>query len=160
MMDNLSRDSLSLGSTTNLSLSVNYIPSKFSEFMNRKGDKYEPNLQKQGGGLHAFKTKKTRIPQGKGRLRWNKFKWVLIGTNSLVCFYVFPFLPCHFFHFSYYTAHALLHRRSRHLSPNMVRRLVRRRCHTHREQTRANPINNGSLRRHLHLSHRLGRYPQ
>jgi len=87
-MNNVSRDNLSLGSTTNLSLSVNYIPSKFSEFRNRKGGKYDddPNLPKRGGGLHVFKTNESRMPQGKGRLRWNKFKWILFATNTLVCF--------------------------------------------------------------------------
>ena len=78
-------------SSTNLSLSVNYIPSKFSEFRNRKGGKYdqEPSLPKKGGGLQAFKTNEARMDQGKRRLKWNKFKWVLLVTNSLVCF-----LPC------------------------------------------------------------------
>ncbi|KAF8812864.1 tetraspanin Tsp2 family [Phlegmacium glaucopus] len=88
-MNNLSRDNVSLGSTTNLSLSVNYIPSKFSGFRNRKGGKNddEPNLPKRGGGLQAFKTNEPRMPQGKGRLRWNKFKWILFVTNSLLMFF-------------------------------------------------------------------------
>jgi hypothetical protein len=85
---NSSRDNIALGSTTNLSLSVNYLPSKFSEFRNRKLGKYddEPNLPKTGGGLFAFKTNKARMSPGKGRLRWNKFKWILFGTNILVWF--------------------------------------------------------------------------
>jgi hypothetical protein len=88
-MNNVSRDNLSVGSTTNLSLSVNYIPSKFSGFRNRKGGKYddEPNLPKRGGGLQAFKTNEPRMPQGKGRLRWNKFKWILLATNTLLMFF-------------------------------------------------------------------------
>ena len=86
----------SLPSTTNLSLSVNYIPSKFSEFRTRKRGKCEdgPNLPKKGGGSQAFKTKEARIPPGKGKLRWNKFKWILCVTNSLVS--MFPANPCHF----------------------------------------------------------------
>ena len=78
----------SLASNSNVSLSVNYIPSKFSGFRNRKGGKhdYEPNLPKEGGGLQVFKTSEARMPQGKRRLKWNKFKWVLLVTNSLVCF--------------------------------------------------------------------------
>lgn len=89
-MNNLSRDNISLGSTTNLSLSVNYLPSKFSGFRNRKGMSYgdELNLPKLGGGLPAFKANEARMPQGKGRLRWNKFKWILFVTNSLVCFFL------------------------------------------------------------------------
>ena len=87
-MHDPSRDSSFEGSTTNLSLSVNYIPSKFSEFRNRKRGKYDdaPSLPKRGGGLQAFKSNESRMPQGKGRLRWNKFKWILFFTNSLVCF--------------------------------------------------------------------------
>ena len=79
--------------TSNLSLSVNYIPSKFSKFRNRKAGKYYSvhGLPRDGGGLQAFKTNEARMPvQGKGRLKWNKFKWVLIVTNSLVCFSLSP----------------------------------------------------------------------
>lgn len=97
-----------MGTTSDLSLSVNYIPSKFSEFRNRKGGKYdyEPVLPKNGGGLQAFKTNETRMPQGKKRLKWNKFKWVLFVTNSLVCF---PHCPIHFpFLKSYSSRFALL----------------------------------------------------
>jgi Tetraspanin family len=84
--------------TSNLSLSVNYIPSKFSKFRNRKGGKYNSvyNLPKEGAGLQAFKSNEARMPQGKGRLKWNKFKWVLFVTNSLVCFP--PPCPIHFFY--------------------------------------------------------------
>ena len=93
IINSISRDNFSLGSTTNLSLSVNYIPSKFSEFRNRKKEKLgdEPNLPKQGAGLQAFKTNEARMPQGKRRLRWNKFKWILFFANSLVCFLANPF---------------------------------------------------------------------
>jgi hypothetical protein len=79
-------DDASLASTTNLSLSVNYIPSKFSGFRNRKGGKFDddPNLPKSGGGLYAFGSNEPRMSRGKGRLKWNKFKWVLFATNSLV----------------------------------------------------------------------------
>ena len=82
----LNVDNVSLASTTNLSLSVNYIPSKFSGFRNRKGGKYddEPNLPKSGGGIYAFGSNAPRMSQGKGSLRWNKFKWILFVTNSLV----------------------------------------------------------------------------
>ncbi|KDR69037.1 hypothetical protein GALMADRAFT_933111 [Galerina marginata CBS 339.88] len=68
------------GAASNLSLSVNYLPSKFSSFSpvgarQRKGKGTdEPNLPKRGGGLRAFKTNEARMPQGKGRLKWNKFK--------------------------------------------------------------------------------------
>ena len=79
-----------ISSSSNVSLTVNYIPSKFSEFRNRKGGKYDyvPNLPKSGGGLQAFKTNEARMPQGKRRLKWNKFKWILLIANSLVCFFL------------------------------------------------------------------------
>lgn len=89
-----SRDNLSVGSNsqTNLSLSLNYLPSKFSSSIvsaggtrfrkNAKGE--DLNLPKRGGGLEAFKSGETRMPQGKRRLRWNKFKWILLVTNTIV----------------------------------------------------------------------------
>lgn len=87
-----SRDNLSLASaaTGDLSLSVNYIPTKFSSSIlsggtrKRKGKGDEPNLPKRGGGIEAFKSNEARMPQGKQRLRWNRFKWILFGTNTLV----------------------------------------------------------------------------
>ncbi|KDR67334.1 hypothetical protein GALMADRAFT_147136 [Galerina marginata CBS 339.88] len=90
-----SRDNLSVasGAASNLSLSVNYLPSKFSSFspvgarMRKGKGTDEPNLPKRGGGLEAFKTNEARMPQGKGRLRWNKFKWILFFTNTLMMFY-------------------------------------------------------------------------
>ena len=74
--------------TTDISLSVNYLPSKFSGgFRNRKGEKYndEPYLPKSGGGVYAFGSDEPRMPKGNGR--WNKFKWILFATNSLVWFH-------------------------------------------------------------------------
>ena len=145
-------------SASNVSLSVNFIPSKFSKFRNRKGGKHDsaPNLPKEGGGLQAFKTNESRMPQGKGRLKWNKFKWVLLVTNSLVCF----FLPLSnsFFFSQNHTALDLFPRRSRRLPANMVWRLGTRRCCTCCKQSRTRPFNDCSLRRYPNLSNRLGRY--
>jgi hypothetical protein len=154
----MNADNISLASSTNLSLSVNYIPSKFAGFRNRKGGKYddEPNLPKSGGGIHAFGSNESRMSQGKGSLRWNKFKWVLFATNSLVWFPVNPcLLP---FLKPYTTAHALFCCCSRRLSANVVRRLGKVGCHTYGEHTRTNPLNNGSRHWSLNLSYRLGRY--
>ncbi|KIM40810.1 hypothetical protein M413DRAFT_168446 [Hebeloma cylindrosporum] len=90
-------DNLSVGSNsqTNLSLSLNYLPTKFSSSIispggarfrkNAKGD--DINLPKRGGGLEAFKTGEARMPQGKMRLRWNKFKWIIFFMNTLMTFY-------------------------------------------------------------------------
>ena len=77
----------SFASTTDVSLSVNYLPSKVSEVRNRKGGKYndEPNIPKSGGGIYAFGSYESRMPKGNGR--WNKFKWILFATNSLVWFH-------------------------------------------------------------------------
>ena len=94
-MNNLSRDNLlCLGSTTNLSLSVNYIKSKFSEFSsNRTGGKFEPNLGKQPGRcrFRAFITNEARMPQGGD---WDRTS----SMGSLHCLRcVFPLLVIFFF---------------------------------------------------------------
>ena len=61
--------------------------SPFHGFRDRKGGKYndEPNVPKPGGGVYAFGSNEPRMPKGNGR--WNKFKWVLFATNSLVWFH-------------------------------------------------------------------------
>jgi len=97
-----SRDNLSVGSNsqTNLSLSLNYLPSKFSSsIISAGGTRFRKNakagdlnLPKRGGGLEAFKSGETRMPQGKRRLRWNKFKWVLFVMNIVVRLYSLLFL--------------------------------------------------------------------
>ena len=152
----MNADNISLASTTNLSLSVNYIPSKFSGFRNRKGGTYndEPNLPKSGRGIYAFRSNESRMSHGKGSLRWNKFKWILFATNSLVWF----LLTLFFYPFSNHTAHALFCWCSCRLSANMVRRLAKVRCHTYREHTRTNPLNTDSRRWSLNLPYWLGRY--
>jgi hypothetical protein len=148
----------SLASTTDLSLSVNYLPSKFSEFGSRKLSKYDddanPALPETGGGLLAFRTNVIRIFQGKGSLRWNRFKWTLFGTNTLVCLLQILVTSA----FSNYTAHALFHDCFHHLLANMVRYLGKGRCHTHRKRTRTSRLNIGSFGWHANLSDRLGRY--
>ncbi|KAG6907252.1 hypothetical protein DXG01_009705 [Tephrocybe rancida] len=101
---------------TDLSLTVNYLPSKFSHTpllpgaslsRKRKGGKAEMNVPKRGGGVEAFRSGEARMPgqgdddydgvQGrlfgkdgvgkKGRLRWNKFKWILFFANILLTTY-------------------------------------------------------------------------
>lgn len=97
------------------SLSINYLPTKFSDAVlynglkNRgKGFHLGP---KRGGGREAFRSGEARMP-GEGdedydgvqgnffgkeggrtrpRLRWNKFKWTLFFSNLLVSiFSLFP----------------------------------------------------------------------
>ncbi|PPR03473.1 hypothetical protein CVT26_007879 [Gymnopilus dilepis] len=93
MSRSVSHDNLSMasGTTGDLSLSVNYLPNKFSTFATRrrKGWKTdEPNLPKRGGGLDAFRSNEARMaPQGNRRLRWNRFKWILFFTNTLLTIY-------------------------------------------------------------------------
>lgn len=91
--------------SSNVSLTVNYVPSKFSAPGARKR-KGEPAIPKRGGGVEAFRSGESRMPgqndddydgvssgwfMGKegGRtpprkLRWTKFKWILFVANSLV----------------------------------------------------------------------------
>ena len=71
---------------------------------------------------------------------------------------VFHLNPLLFFAFSNHTAHDLFCGRFRRLPTNMVRRLGKSRCHTHRERTRANPLNTGIHHWYPNLSYRLGRY--
>jgi hypothetical protein len=93
-----------------LSLSVNYLPSKFSNpallsasvRKRRSAKGPTPRIPKLGGGVDAFKTGEARMPDQndedydgvssgwfgggskKPKLRWNRFKWVLFFANILV----------------------------------------------------------------------------
>lgn len=85
------------------SLSVNYVPTKFTK-LHAPGDHLHKRA-KQGGGRDAFATNASRMGMmgtvdddegvvfqlGKGglkkkkpKLRWNRFKWVLFVCNTLV----------------------------------------------------------------------------
>ena len=98
------------GDTKGTSLSVNYLPSKFSAnilaggMKRRKGKGDGPiPIPKTGGGREAFRANESRMPGDgdddydgvsfgqarKGRLRWNRFKWVLFIANLVVS----PFPP-------------------------------------------------------------------
>lgn len=90
------------------SLSINYLPNKFSENIvtnRRKGAKgWEGVIPKQGGGREAFRSNESRMP-GEGdddydggwfgkeggrtrpRLRWNRFKWTLFVSNIILSIY-------------------------------------------------------------------------
>ncbi|KAG5727432.1 hypothetical protein E4T56_gene11917 [Termitomyces sp. T112] len=93
-----------------VSLTVNYLPHKFSNTLlspgprKRKG-KDGAGMPKRGGGVEAFKSGEARIPgendedydgvsgdffgarHGKKKLRWNKFKWFLFASNALLSIY-------------------------------------------------------------------------
>jgi len=91
------------------SLSVNYLPSKFSsnaQTKRRKGWKdVDYMLPKQGGGREAFRSNESRMPgdgdddydgvsfhrrQGgrtRPKLRWNRFKWMLFAANFFFTLY-------------------------------------------------------------------------
>jgi hypothetical protein len=96
------------GPQSSLSLSVNYLPTKFSDAVLYNGlknrGKAVPLGPKRGGGREAFRSGEARMPgdgdddydgiQGglftkeggrtKPRLRWNGFKWTLFLSNFLV----------------------------------------------------------------------------
>jgi hypothetical protein len=87
------------------SLSVNYVPAKFTK-LHQPGNWQGRNQKKQGGGRDAFASDAGRMGQvgtvdddegtvfalGKGglkqkkkpKLRWNRFKWALMLANILV----------------------------------------------------------------------------
>lgn len=100
-------DSPLLNKDSPVSLSVNYLPSKFpsqSSVRNRKPGKsgYDAVMPKRGGGREAFRSRESRMPgpndldydgvqgglwggQQKGQKnRWNPFKWTLFVSNFIV----------------------------------------------------------------------------
>ncbi|KAF8632289.1 hypothetical protein AX17_004883 [Amanita inopinata Kibby_2008] len=99
-------------SPTSTSLMVNYLPSKFSNTVllsatgnsprRRRRKTGDPAIPKMGGGVEAFKPGEARMPDkddndydglmagignGKKRLRWNRFKWILFITNTMFTAY-------------------------------------------------------------------------
>ncbi|KAG5650505.1 hypothetical protein H0H81_012005 [Sphagnurus paluster] len=99
--------------SSTVSLSVNYLPSKFSATLlapggsltrKRKGGKgdIDPGFPKQGGGVEAFRSGEARMGVDddydapvfggknggkKKRLRWNRFKWILFFANICLTLY-------------------------------------------------------------------------
>jgi hypothetical protein len=105
-----------------VSLSVNYLPSKFSNTLVSPGGPRRRKtikdvssfIPKRGGGVEAFKSGEARIPgqddddydgvsggwfggkeggHTKPKLRWNKFKWTLFIANIFVSFVPTIFKP-------------------------------------------------------------------
>ena len=94
-------------------LTVNYVPSKFSTALvapntgpyRRKGRGDPLGLPKRGGGVEAFRSGEARIgniydddyndgySKGKKKMKWTKFKWILLIANTLVRFSSFFFDP-------------------------------------------------------------------
>ncbi|KAF9457504.1 tetraspanin Tsp2 [Collybia nuda] len=95
---------------SSVSLTVNYLPSKFSNSLlspgarRRKGGKDDPVMPKRGGGVEAFKSGEARMPgqndedydgvsggffggDSHRKLRWNKFKWMLFVANCFLTLY-------------------------------------------------------------------------
>ncbi|KAG6864938.1 hypothetical protein C0991_006209 [Blastosporella zonata] len=98
-----------------LSLTVNYLPSKFSTTLlspggsstrkRKSGKGIDPAMPKRGGGVEAFRSGEARMPgqgdddydgvngrifgkePGKKRLRWNRFKWILFCANIVLTIY-------------------------------------------------------------------------
>ncbi|KAG6888182.1 hypothetical protein C0995_010026 [Termitomyces sp. Mi166 len=106
---------------SSVSLTVNYLPSKFSTTLltpggsatrKRKGAKgIDPIVPKRGGGVEAFRSGESRMggpgdddydrvwlgpTKGKKtRLRWNRFKWVLFFANVLLtCYSIVALVFC------------------------------------------------------------------
>ncbi|KAG2008012.1 tetraspanin Tsp2 [Coprinopsis cinerea AmutBmut pab1-1] len=99
---NLSSGAQTPTSTTGLSLSVNYLPSKFSgALLSRRSSRVDlggaggggdgkevVDVPKSGGGTAAFKSNEQRIGGASGqKLRWTRFKWILFFTNLLLSLY-------------------------------------------------------------------------
>ncbi|KAK0431088.1 hypothetical protein EV421DRAFT_1720857 [Armillaria borealis] len=111
-----------LESQSNVSLSVNYQPTKFSNTLlqpgprRRKPKSVALNVPKRGGGVEAFRSGESRMPgeadedydgvtsgwfggkDGRSRfakkLRWNRFKWTLFVANLVLTCYSIVGLIC------------------------------------------------------------------
>jgi len=107
--------SSSIKSGSDASLSINYIPTKFSASLlnggsarrrkGKTGEVIDPDMPKRGGGVEAFRSGEARMPGesdedydgvtggwlGGGpkprKLRWNKFKWTLFFANVVLSTY-------------------------------------------------------------------------
>ena len=101
-------------SPSSTSLTVNYVPTKLSAALlspantgpyRRKGKGESLSLPKQGGGVEAFRSGEARIgnryddeydgimhgySRGKKKMKWTKFKWILLIANILVCRFCAP----------------------------------------------------------------------
>ncbi|KAG6909479.1 hypothetical protein DXG01_017201 [Tephrocybe rancida] len=97
--------------SSGVSLTVNYLPHKFSNTLlspgprKRKGKNGNAGMPKRGGGVEAFKSGEARMPgegdedydgvnggffgaqRGAKKLRWNRFKWCLFVANSVLSIY-------------------------------------------------------------------------
>ena len=85
-------DRLSRRFGNGLSLSLNYLPSKFSGSSNarfRSAPVHSPTGMHSSKRDNADRVNDLRMPAPE-TLRWNKFKWVLLITNSIVSFVYFP----------------------------------------------------------------------
>ncbi|KAG5635538.1 hypothetical protein H0H81_010935 [Sphagnurus paluster] len=99
-----------INDSSGVSLTVNYLPHKFSSTLlspgprRRKGKNgSEVRIPKQGGGVEAFRSGEARMAesdedyddvsgdlfgkQGRKKLRWNRFKWILFVANSILTLY-------------------------------------------------------------------------
>ena len=91
-----------------VSLSVNYVPTKFSvpEGVHKRRSAVNPRNGpngKAGGGREAFRSSEARMPdandddydgvndinilRGGPKMRWNRFKWILFTTNLIISIY-------------------------------------------------------------------------
>ena len=129
----LTSEGLSFGMGTEdkrMSLSVNYLPSKFPATLLSEGPKRRKiwrnsslPLGKQGGGREAFRRNEARMPGDddedldgvefsshlKPKQRWNRFKWTLVVANLIVgdIFYSPRFIP-NYSQFTVYSIAALV----------------------------------------------------
>lgn len=139
-----------------LNLSVSYLPSKFSRPLSpgisyRKANKGASinNIIKRGGGRDAFATGASRMPGNgdedydgvvpgkRGKLHWNRFKWILLCTNTLVRRGPLYTSQLRLTLFSPRPAHPLRHGRPNRMSRRLVQRLDGGSHHPRREPRRA-----------------------
>ena len=123
---------------TGVSLSLNYIPNKFSgSILSSGGSRFrggKPSpLTRSSKWIDVSNNDKLQISSGSEKLRWNKFKWILFITNCFVgvilsitrCFMAsFPILVDRLLSGSHYC-----------LPSYVVRCVEPRRCRPHRQSS-------------------------
>ncbi|KAJ7983175.1 hypothetical protein DFH06DRAFT_978411 [Mycena polygramma] len=78
------------------SLQINYVPTKFSSSVRHRRGKGNSTSPKFGAGVDAFRIGESRMPKASdqnydgveagakaGKAKWNKFKWILVCSNTL-----------------------------------------------------------------------------
>ena len=171
--------------SSSVSLSLNYLPKKFSSRMLNAGNPrrrknagegakgVDPKFPKRGGGVDAFRSGEARMPSegsnndsdgwlagrktGK-KMKWNRFKWILFCTNLCVRPIPVSRTPSHLILFPC-PVHNLHSHRTYLIAPNLVQYLYSCRRRPDRQHSRTSTLHTRCGCWPTYIHHRLGRYP-